>query len=248
MATRKRTGLRPRKATKRMGGKANMRTRKNVLTGGTPKPPPPPGPAPNLKPSKPAESPKKWEPVNTSTGTPNKGASGIVNTLSMGGVASLKQSPDGLKLQRPSQQAAATALTQAAAEKAGNAPNREATKAKVMSHGVSMFGPAGFGPSMLKPAQPVTAEQQKSIKPVTPTTTGPVKVALLPSNKTKAMLTKGLRVNVTGKTFNTRGKEMMFNNKQRKYRPIPPPKPTKSTKPQVAPVEEAFGFGQELNV
>jgi hypothetical protein len=49
MATRKRTGFRPRKATKRMGCKANKRTRKNVLTGGSKPPAPPLGPAPNFK-------------------------------------------------------------------------------------------------------------------------------------------------------------------------------------------------------
>jgi hypothetical protein len=120
MATRKRMGFRPRKATKRMGGKANKRTRKNVMTGGSSKPPAPPPPqqqkttAPkvnrsglfaeiqkggesgfmlkSVKSNKSAPQPKqgtikpatRWAPVNTSTGAPTKGASGMVNTSSMG--------------------------------------------------------------------------------------------------------------------------------------------------------------------
>ncbi len=44
MATRKRMGFRPRKATRRMVGKSTKRTRKNVMTGGSKPPPPPPPP------------------------------------------------------------------------------------------------------------------------------------------------------------------------------------------------------------
>ena len=244
MVTRKRMGFRPRKATRRMGGKANKRTRKNVLTGGSSsKPPaPPPGPAPDFKVTEPEPKTtklvKKWALVNTSTGTPNKGASGNVNTSSMGGIRGQRKRLEALfKPTAPNPYQQKAALTQAAEEQAGSAStNREATMARVRSQGVLMFGSARPS-TILQPAQQGTLGPPESMKkPVTPT--GPAKVALLPP--------KNRMIAIQNNSGNPVG---FFNTKTGQRRELPPPKPVgvkplvaHKPKPLVAEVE-SFGFG-----